>query len=379
MIPGLALAMCVSMPAAAFAEQSPTFAYSAEEWATLRDNNLDFNEIDKLIHEYNPTVLKNAISYSDFIGKTSTDIAESYYDAAEKIYNAMSYPDEESPAFASGVTAYLNSEIQYENLREQGDNNTNDQETYRLNYAKEEATLAKQAKLLMINYWSSLANLQTYKNNIETAQANLDQAARKVAAGTATESSRITAEQSLTTAQTALKTAETGISSTKEELCLMLGWDYGADVNIGALPEVTAEQVAAIDLAADIVKAKANNYSLLSTTRQLSNAQTSSVRETLTNTKATSEQNIASNVADLYTTLNRAVTELNAAEDTLKVQATNLAAAERKKAAGTMTEKDYNSAALAYSSAETAVQVKKYAVLTAYVNYEAAVGGLAAT
>ena len=361
----------------AFAEQSPTWAYSAEEWATLRDNNLDYSEIDKLIHEYNPTVLANALSYQDQMDKTSSDVAQSYYDAADQIQNNMSYPDADSSNYGSGVAAYLNSQISYESLREQGDKNTNDSTTYKLNYDKQEATLAKQAKQLMVTYWSSYYNLETLRNNITLAQQNLETVKRKVAAGTATSSQQLTAEQSLTNAQTALTTAESNLEATRRSLVLMLGWNANDTVNIGELPTITADTVNAIDLNADIETAKTRNYSLQSTERQLTNATTSNVKAELTQTRDTAVKNIAANVTNLYDSLKQSLTDLDAANETLSVKQSDLAAADSKLAAGMMTQNQYNSTKLAYDSARVSVQQKQLAVLTAYINYEAAVNGLA--
>ena len=67
---------------------SPPFAYTEEEWAAIRDNKLEFEEIDKRIHEYNTTVRQNEISYKDYQGKDSSEIAQEYYDAAEEIYDS---------------------------------------------------------------------------------------------------------------------------------------------------------------------------------------------------------------------------------------------------------------------------------------------------
>ena len=361
----------------AYAEQSPTWAYSAEEWATLRDNNLDYSEIDKLIHEYNPTVLANALSYQDQMDKTSSDVAQSYYDAADQIQNNMSYPDADSSNYGSGVAAYLNSQISYESLREQGDKNTNDSTTYKLNYDRQEATLAKQAKQLMVTYWSSYYNLETLRNNITLAQQNLETVKRKVAAGTATSSQQLTAEQSLTNAQTALTTAESNLEATRRSLVLMLGWNANDTVNIGELPTITADTVNAIDLNADIETAKTRNYSLQSTERQLTNATTSNVKAELTQTRDTAVKNIAANVTNLYDSLKQSLTDLDAANETLSVKQSDLATADSKLAAGMMTQNQYNSTKLAYDSAKVNVQQKQLAVLTAYINYEAAVNGLA--
>ena len=363
----------------AFAEQSPSFAYSADVWAKLRDNKLEYDEIDKLIHEYNPTVLSNALSYKDQIDKTSSDVAQSYYDAAEQIQNNMSYPDEDSADYASGVTSYLNSQISYENLREQGDKNTNDSETYKLSYDKQEANLCKQAKLLMVSYWSQYNNLETCRNNVTLAEQELDTITRKLAAGLATESSKLSAEQTLTKAKTALQSAEVNLESTRKSLVLMLGWNITDTVEIGELPAVSADTVNAIDLNSDIEKAKTSNYTLKSTERQLSNAATSNVREELTQTKDTAVKNIAQDVTKLYDSLKQSISDLDAAGDSVTAGEQELSAAEHKKSVGMMTESGYKKAELALDSARVQQELKQYAVLTAYINYEAAVNGLAET
>lgn len=78
----LAAALCLgAMPAPAWAG-TPEFAYTAEQWASLRDNQLDFTEIADLIHVYNNTVIQNQLEYEDFRGKDADDIADDYYDAA---------------------------------------------------------------------------------------------------------------------------------------------------------------------------------------------------------------------------------------------------------------------------------------------------------
>ena len=47
---GMALLAGTVFPMCAFAD-SPPFAYTEEEWASIRDDTLEFGEIDELIHE----------------------------------------------------------------------------------------------------------------------------------------------------------------------------------------------------------------------------------------------------------------------------------------------------------------------------------------
>ena len=51
-------ALSLGLPARALAA-SPEFARTQEEWARLRDNVLEYEEIEDLVHEYNTTVLNN--------------------------------------------------------------------------------------------------------------------------------------------------------------------------------------------------------------------------------------------------------------------------------------------------------------------------------
>ena len=68
----LAVVLCLgTMPVTAWAG-TPEVAYTAEQWASLRDNQLEFTEIADLIHVYNNTVIQNQLEYEDFRGETRT-------------------------------------------------------------------------------------------------------------------------------------------------------------------------------------------------------------------------------------------------------------------------------------------------------------------
>ena len=45
---------------------SPEFARTAEEWARLRDNRIEYDELEGLIEEYNATVQNNEYNYRKF-------------------------------------------------------------------------------------------------------------------------------------------------------------------------------------------------------------------------------------------------------------------------------------------------------------------------
>ena len=71
-------ALSLGLPARALAA-SPEFARTQEEWARLRDNVLEYEEIEDLVHEYNTTVLNNEQQYRRDGKKTSEDMGWSTY------------------------------------------------------------------------------------------------------------------------------------------------------------------------------------------------------------------------------------------------------------------------------------------------------------
>ena len=149
MLAGTMLAAC---PAAAFGA-SPEFARTAEEWERLRDNVLEYEELEDLIAEYNTTVQTNQLELNEFkrdYGTTKDDVADKYRDMADEIYGSLSYPDSDDPTYGYVVASVLSAEIQADNLVKQADDNLEDSEIIYLNYKQAEKTLADMCRELCI-------------------------------------------------------------------------------------------------------------------------------------------------------------------------------------------------------------------------------------
>ena len=373
----LAAGAITAMPFQAFAQRSPEFAYSAEKWATLRDNKLEFDEISDLVHEYNPTVVQNEISYKDYLTKNRDDVAQDYYDKANEIYSNISYPDSDEANYGSGVAAALRNEQQAKSLMEQGDENTDDQATKRLQYDQAEAKLAKQAQGLMITYWTQYYNLDGQKARVEQAKLSYQSEQNRLAAGMSTQSKVLSAKESVSNAEAALVTAESNLASTKESLCLMLGWGYGADVEIAELAEPDQSKIAAIDVNADIQTALENSYAYRLTKKQLTNARTDSVKEKLSETEKNQRETISNSVKSAYDSLLLAQSSYEQAQSALALQEVSMKSADAKLAAGTITKNTYESQKASYTTAQVTAQTQKLSLLQAMVDYDWAVNGLA--
>ena len=373
----LAAGVITAMPFQAFAQRSPEFAYSAEKWATLRDNKLEFDEISDLVHEYNPTVVQNEISYKDYLTKNRDDVAQDYYDKANEIYSNISYPDSDDANYGSGVAAALRNEQQAKSLMEQGDENTDDQATMRIQYDQAEARLAKQAEGLMITYWTQYYNLDGQKARIDEAKLSFQSEQNRLAAGMSTQAKVLSAKESVASAEAALVTAESNLASTKESLCLMLGWGYGADVEIAELADPDQSKIAAIDVSADIQTALENSYAYRLTKKQLTNARTDSVKEKLSETEKNQRETISNSVKSAYDSLLLAQSGYEQAQSALALQEVSMKSADAKLAAGTITKNTYESQKASYTTAQVTARTQKLSLLQAMNDYDWAVNGLA--
>lgn len=372
----MCIAVAASSPSVSLAG-SPEFAYTAEQWASFRDNKLEFDEIIYLIHEYNNTVIQNQIEYKEYRGETRDDISQDYYDAADDVYGAMDYPDSSDSDFASRLSSYLNSQIQVDKLREQGDDNVDDGDTKKLGYDQTEAGLVKQAQSSMIDYWSQTYALKRLEESRLQSQLAYESTATKLSAGMSTQADLLSAKEAVTTAEASIVSANSSLGKTKETLCLMLGWTYGADVEICDVPEPDLEWMESISLESDIPLALENSYSLKILKRQIENAVSVSNRESLEQSYKSQREVASNSVKNAYQNLLLAREDYAQALQTYELEKNTMDTADRKLQAGTMTRNAYEKQKSSFTTSEINVQTQKLELLRAQLDYQWAVNGLA--
>lgn len=373
----LLCALCTAMTPVKALAGSPEFAYTAEKWATLRDNKLEFEEIGDLVHEYNNTVIKNQIEYEEYKGESRDDISRDYYDAADDVQGSMEYPDSSDSDYAARLSSFLSSQIQVDKLREQGDDNADDGETKKLGYRQTEAELVKQAQTSMISYWTQAYTLERLEETRKQAQINYDSVLTKFSAGIGTQAEVLSAEDAVSSAKASIVSAKSSLDQTKQELCLMLGWPYGAEVEICEAPAPDPEEIGAIDLEADVEKALESSYSLKILKRQIDNAVSSANRESLEQSWRNGKEVAAAGVKTAYQSLALAKEDYAQALQSYELESSAMAASDRKLEAGTITKNEYQKQKSSFATSEVNVRTSKLALLTAQVNYYWAVNGLA--
>lgn len=372
-----AMALMVSAAPLQALATSPEFAYTAEKWASLQDNKLEYGEIADLIHEYNTTVRQNELDYQKYKGKTSTDIAKEYYDSANEVSERISYPDDDSANYAGQISQALNSEISVDNLTEQGDNNVDDGEIKRLGYEQAEKSLVQQAQKLMISYYSGKASLDSLEDAVTQAETAYTQAQTRKSAGMALQSEVDNAAEAVTNAKASLQSAKSSLEQTRQQLIIMLGWNYNDSVEIGSLPDVDTSAVSSINVTSDIQTAIANNYSIKITERRLANSQSENNRAAYTNTLTNQKDTVSTNVKNAYNSLVLAKDSYEQAKTSYELAEKERAAAELRLSAGTTTKKTYAKQESACLSAKTSMESAKLSFFTAKVSYDWAVAGLA--
>ena len=368
----LAAVLAAAAPTGTAWAGSPEFARSAEEWAKLRDNVMEYDELAGLIHEYNVTVQNNQRDYNEKKNKTSDEIAQDYRDAADAVRSSMSGDDSPQAIMQDSMA-----EAQALSLEQQADDNVEDSEIFKMTYDQTEATLVSNAQTNMISYHQKARDLDLKKKNRELLAATYDSVVLKMNHGMATQMEVLTAQENLQNADAAILTVESDLENTRQKLCVMLGWRYDASPEIREIPAVDLNRIQSMDPAADKAKALENNYTLRINKKKLANSSNNSKKESLQMTIDDNIQRIGSSVDSAYKNVIQSQTAYQQAAVSLEVASKNMEAAERKMQIGTLSRLDYLTQQYAYLQAQVAMEDASMALFQAVESYDWNINGLA--
>ena len=368
----LAAVLAAAAPTGTAWAGSPEFARSAEEWAKLRDNVMEYDELAGLIHEYNVTVQNNQRDYNEKKNKTSDEIAQDYRDAADAVRSSMSGDDSPQAIMQDSMA-----EAQALSLEQQADDNVEDSEIFKMTYDQTEATLVSNAQTNMISYHQKARDLDLKKKNRELLAATYDSVVLKMNHGMATQMDVLTAQENLQNADAAILTAESDLENTRQKLCVMLGWRYDASPEIREIPAVDLNRIQSMDPAADKARALENNYTLRINKKKLANSSNNSKKESLQMTIDDNIQRIGSSVDSAYKNVIQSQTAYQQAAVSLEVASKNMEAAERKMQIGTLSRLDDLNQQYAYLQAQVAMEDASMALFQAVESYDWNIDGLA--
>lgn len=378
---GLAGIMLVAAPGMALAS-SPEFARTAEEWAKLRDNAIEYDELEDLIQEYNTTVQTNQLDLNEFrkkYGNTKDDVSQKYRDMADEIYSSIEYPDSDDPSYGYMVASVLSAEIQAKNMEKQADDNLEDTEIIYLNYKQAEKTLVTVAQTNMITYEKNQLALQQAEIAKKQAEIDIASAQSRLAAGTGTQIDVLNAQEALQTAERNLVSAQTDIDTVRQKLQLMLGWRYDDTPEISKVPSADMSRIEQMNPQADLEKAVENNYTVMVNRKKIANSSSTDTINTLNKTIEDNQKKIASALTGNYQNVQAAKLAYDQAVAELDLENRNLQTIQTQYQQGSASQNQLSRQQYTVQNKQLAVEIADLNLLQTMETYDWAVNGLAST
>ncbi len=378
---GLVLVMAGIAPPAAFAS-SPEFARPAEEWARLRDNVLEYGEIEDLIAEYNATVQTNQLDLNEFkkkYGDTKDDVSAKYRDMADEIYASVDYPDADDPTYGYVVASVVMAEVQAKNLLQQADDNLEDSEIIYLNYKQAEKTLVTVAQSNMISYEKGLLQLKQAELARQQAETAMATANTRYVNGLATQVDVLNAQEAKMTAERNIESARSSIENVRQKLLVMLGWRFDARPEIRNVPAADVSRIAGMNPQADKETAIGNNYTLKVNKKKLANAGSENTIDSLNKTIADNEQKIGSSLVTNYQNILTAKLALDQAAAELDLENRNLHSTEINFQQGNASRTELENQQYVVQNKQLALQIADLNLFQAMETYDWSLNGLAST
>ena len=376
-----ALALVGSIIVSGTIYANPAFSRTQEEWDKLKDNKLEYGEIQGLIEEYNATVLKNNINYNKFrkdFGDTNSKVAEKYREMANEIESKMQEPDPDSPSYVSQLASKASSYATVENLKKSADTSLEDSQIQRYNFDAAKYQLVQVAENNMITYYNDMSAIDNAKLAKEKAELDLNLANVKFSSGKATNTGVLDAKEALLKSTQNISSAEADFNSVRSKLMVMCGWSFDANPEFGALPDINFEErINAMDTAKDTQTAIDNNYTLKANLRKLENSRSADQKDELNKTIANNKSTIATTMTTAYQNVLSARDAYNYAISNANLQDTNLQMINKKFSLGAVSKYDLQVQEVTKKQADIASLQARYALFTAINNYEWNLKGLA--
>ena len=363
--------------------KSPTFSRTEEEWAKLRDMNLDYEEIDGLVTEYNATVQTNQANMQQFTrdyGRKNSQVSQSYRDMAEKIEDSLTEPEPDSMTYVPMMASIAQSRATINNLKNSADTTLEDYEVQYFTYESARLSLVQNTKALMISYYSKDVAKEALQKAVEVAELNLANAQARLSVGMATNLDVLSAKEAVIKANKTLSDQNNAALADRDKLLIMTGFKTDSQANIGLVPVLSEEELQNIDkinVEEDIKKAVEENYALKINKRKLGNAKSDTQIKSLNSTISSGTENIKANVQTLYKNLVNAKDKLNLLKEELELSGKDLETIRQKKNLGMATQLEVANKELENIKKNTEKKQAELALRLALENYNSAVNGLA--
>lgn len=357
-----AVSLAAAAPCSAYA--APSTAYSEEVWARLRDNVMEYDELQLLVEEYSPYYLNNLSTYTDTKSDDNAkDLRQSRLDSAEDLDSSaddmdssaediMSVMEEMTDAGLSGggmASGYAAMKKAAANLRvnavrtaQTADSSYEDAEVRSLQLQIKQKALVRQTEQLFASYHMANKAIPVLEASLARAQRNEAAVQGKIAAGLSVASDLYTSQNSIKQLESSLASSRANVESIRRSLLLNTGWQVTDLPEIMDVPEPDTAAAAAFSPDTDAQAALDNNLTLKLYRQQLSNMTSGSTDyNNMVRTIGVQEQTVRSTLKQKYDAIREDQLSLSQAEAALQTENHNLLAAQAKLTAGMITQNQF--------------------------------------
>lgn len=354
--------------------------YDAATLARLQDNRIEYDEIQNLVHEYNPDISKAWDTYmsskEDYAGivtelesqyLTVKETADGYISAGKLMGNKLltSTGHQLEKGYRGVIQGMRDTVNKWD---------TNQRNTSALRRAERQVTAGTQSA--MIGYETIRQNIATLETMVQLYEKQVDMMNRMAALGMATGTDLAGANTSLITARSQLASLSSQQESVRRTLCMLLGYDPDSYPEICPIPEFDMSRLEGMDLEQDTVKAIGNNQTLIA---QRTSAKGNTNDQVAARSRMIEEgdQKLTIEMQRLYQEVQDKRAAYEAAQTGLAAAELSREAAERQYQLGLLSEVQYVGTQIAYHQKKAAKESANLELLQAMENYDWGVLGFA--
>lgn len=405
-----AAALVTAAPMQVLAD-NPEFAHDAATWARLRDNVMEYDELQMLVEEYNPDYMNNQVAYKD--NKSTNDAetirqdmlensddmfsqAEDYRDRADSLLSvadslqAVSKEQADAILKSAGInsvsslmsayTAMMSGAAMMENSatsqQMSADSTYVDSEMRKIQYLKNQTGLIISTQSMFNSYNQLRNSIGVIEKNVELMEALQNSTQTKLTKGMATQADVLMAKKNVQSMQSTLTQSQSSLNSVRQKLCLMTGWQYDAQPDIKGTPEADMNRILLMNPETDKQQALDNNYDLKYNKRQIANMRdNTSDKKNMERTIKNMEDSIVATLKNLYNDVQQKKTAFELAEAELATETTRMNAVEKKLQIGMASNLEYIQQQAAFMGKQIDRQTADVALFQAMETYDWAVKG----
>ena len=337
--------------------------YDEELKNKINDSVIEYDEIEELIHNYNPNIMSMWNSYKN--NKTSSEVYDDYMEAYDRLMAAGDSSESDIMSARMYAQAY--------SMKMLADNNVNDSTINFWQNKIDETKLYLDTKKKFINYFITSYNLLMSTENEKEAKRLAEASKIKYQVGLDTEISYLQAQKNSDDAKANLALAESNKNVAEKNVKVACGKSTGNDVSIGAEPNVDLIAINSINLEEDIKKAIENNINLKIYKKSFENANTNEIETHYNILISYANEEITNNIKTLYNTLQNQNMSLATKNLSLTLLIEQLNKGKTDLNNGKISASDYASLEYNVNVAKYQLEIQKLNLLSAYEDYRYAV------